>query len=75
MPRKQIPIETGWHIFGQAVGIVGAVALILGTLHLLFVVPYERHKEVLYKLERLDAIAETTMAHYRNYMTEQRRKE
>jgi hypothetical protein len=43
--------KTLWHEFGQVIAIFGATVLSVYVGYLLFIVPYERHKEILSKLE------------------------
>ncbi len=52
---KQVPcVETGWHVFGQVVGSIVGIAVGGFVLFLLLIAPYERHKEVVSKLDKIE---------------------
>ena len=53
---KTVYKESGWAEFGQAAACIIGVLVSAFVLYLLLVAPYERHKDVVQKLDNLERL-------------------
>lgn len=50
---KTVVEETGWEVFGKVVAFMLGVAGIILFIYVVFQLPYDRHKEIINKLDMI----------------------